>query len=266
MSSAVPYRGTTGRDLLRWSICFITILSLHGAVAAAMLMKTPEGDTFDTTTSVDVDFTTDAFRDAQARDIAPGEEQMQTDVAPPPMEKAELKAEAKVEPVKDPLPTPDEPTPLPPLPAMAEPEVTLDTAAPKEQKKKEEKKEDDAETLPNAAPPVIAASATTAPTAVAARTALLVSWKRQLALHLQRNKRYPPEAHARREHGTAKVSFVVDRQGHVVSSTIVKGSGSDALDRETLALLQRAQPLPIPPSDVGGAQFAFSVPILFELK
>jgi protein TonB len=229
-------------------------------------MRPVEGDTFNSTVAVDVDFTTESFKDAQARDIAPGEEQMQTDAAPPPMEKAELKAEAKVDPVKDPLPTPDEPTPTPPLPAMDEPEVALDTAAPKEQKKEEEKKEDDAEKVPNAAPPVVAASATTAPTASAARTALLVSWKRRLALHLQRNKRYPPEAHSKREHGIVKVSFVVDRQGNIMSSTIAKSSGSDALDRETLALLQRAQPLPTPPSDVGGTQFAFSVPILFELK
>jgi protein TonB len=266
MSGSAPYRHTSGRDLLRWTISFVAILSLHGGVAAALLMKPVEGDTFDTTVAVDVDFTTESFKDSEARDIAPGEEQMQTDAAPPPMEKAELKAEAKVEPVKDPLPTPDEPTPLPPLPAMEEPEVALDTVAPKEQKKEEEKKEDDAEKVPNAAPPVVAASATTAPTASAARTALLVSWKRRLALHLQRNKRYPPEAHAKREYGVAKVSFVVDRQGNIVSSTIAKSSGSDALDRETLALLQRAQPLPTPPPDVGGAQFAFSVPILFELK
>jgi len=229
-------------------------------------MKPVEGDTFDSTIAVDVDFTTESIRDAQARDVAPGEEQIQTDAAPPPMEKAELKAEAKVEPVKEPLRAPDEPTPLPPLPAIAEPEVALDTVAPKEQKKEEEKKEDEAETLPNAAPPVVAASATTAPTASAARTALMVSWKRRLALHLQRNKRYPPEAHTKREHGIVKVSFVVDRQGHIMSSTIAKSSGSNALDRETLALLQRAQPLPTPPSDVGGSQFAFSVPILFELK
>ncbi len=266
MSEPVPYRGATGRDVLRWSVCFVAILSLHGAVAATLLMRPVEGDTFNSTVAVDVDFTTESFKDAQARDIAPGEEQMQTDAAPPPMEKAELKAEAKVDPVKDPLPTPDEPTPTPPLPAMDEPEVALDTAAPKEQKKEEEKKEDDAEKVPNAAPPVVAASATTAPTASAARTALLVSWKRRLALHLQRNKRYPPEAHSKREHGIVKVSFVVDRQGNIMSSTIAKSSGSDALDRETLALLQRAQPLPTPPSDVGGTQFAFSVPILFELK
>ena len=62
------------------------------------------------------------------------------------------------------------------------------------------------------------------------------------------------------------MSFVVDRHGQVVSSKIVKGSGSDALDRETLELLQRAQPLPEPPNDVGGTQFAFTMPILFEFR
>lgn len=112
----------------------------------------------------------------------------------------------------------------------------------------------------------MSASATTAPTAAASRKAELVSWKRRLALHLQRNKRYPHQAQVRRESGVARVSFVVDRHGHIVSSKIVKGSGSPALDQETLELLQRAQPLPTPPSDIGGAQFAFTVPILFELK
>lgn len=251
MSTPTPYRGATRFDLLRWGICFVTILSLHGAVAAALLMTPAEGDTFDTSTSIEVDFTTDSFRDAEVRDVAPGEEQMQTDEAPPPMEKAELKTEVK-------------PEPEPPLPQVAEPDVALET--PPEQKKEEEEKKDEKEKTPNASPPVVAASSTTAPTAAAARKAMLVSWKRRLALHLQRNKRYPQEAQARREAGTAKVSFVVDRQGRVVSSSIVKGSGSQALDRETLELLQRAQPLPTPPADVGGTQFAFSVPILFELK
>lgn len=266
MSSSAPYRRATRKDLLRWTICFTAILGLHGAVAASLLLKPAEGDTFDSITSVEVDFSTESFKDAQARDVAPGEEQMQTDAAPPPMEKAELKAEAKVEPVKDPLPTPDEPTQQPPLPAMEEPEVALDTAAPPEQKKQEEEKTDDAEKTPNAAPPVVAASVTTAPTASAARTATLVSWKRRIALHLQRHKRYPSEAQAKREHGNAKLAFVVNRHGNIVSSSIVKSTGSDSLDRETLALLERAQPLPTPPGDISGAQFAFSVPIVYELK
>ena len=266
MSASAAYRGTTGRDILRWTICFTAILGLHGAVAATILMQPAEGDTYDDVTAIEVDFTTESFKSAEARDVAPGEEQMQTDAAPPPMEKAEMKAEPEVEPVKDPLPTPDKPLPTPPLPAMAEPEAVLDSAAPPETKKAEEEKKDDAEKTPNSAPPVVAASSTTAPTASAARTARLVSWKRKLALHLQRNKRYPQEAQLKRQAGVAKVTFVVDRQGTVVSSSITQSSGSGALDRETLDMLQRAQPLPTPPSDIGGAQFAFTVPVLFELK
>ena len=252
MSMPKPYRGMSRYDLLRWGICFVAILSLHGAVAAALL-KAPadEGDTYDTTTAIEVDFTTESFHDAVARDVAPGEEQMQTDEAPPPQEKAEVKTEK-------------EPQPEPPLPQVAEPDVALEI--PPEQKKQEEEKKEEKEKTPNAAPPLVAASATTAPTAAAARKAMLVSWKRRLALHLQRCKRYPHEAQVRRESGVAKVAFVVDRQGHVISSSIVKGSGSRALDQETLDLLQRAQPLPTPPSDISGAQFALSVPILFELK
>lgn len=248
----IPYRSATRRDLLHWSICFIAMLSLHGAVAAALLQASAdEGDTFDTVTAIEVDFTTESFRDAEARDVAPGEEQMQTDEAPPPQEKAEVKTEK-------------EPEPEPPLPEVAEPDVALET--PPEQKKQEEEKKEDKEKTPNAAPPLVAASATTAPTAAAARKAQLVSWKRKLARHLQRSKRYPREAQIHRETGTSKVSFVIDRHGHVVSSKIVKGSGSDALDRETLELLQRAQPLPEPPKDVGGTQFAFTMPILFEFR
>jgi periplasmic protein TonB len=263
--SLAHYRETAKRDLLRWGTCFVAILGLHGAVAAALLAAPQaEGDTLDAVTAIDVDFTTESFKDAQARDVAPGEEQQQTDAAPPPMQKAELKAEAKTEPVEQPQPVPDDPAKVPPLPAVEQPEVALQTAPP--ERKKEEDKKDDAEKTPNAAPPVVAASATTAPTLSAARTAQLLSWKRKLALHLQKNKRYPPDAQAKREAGTAKVAFVVDRSGHVLSSSIVQGSGSTALDRETLELLQRAQPLPTPPAEVGGTQFAFAVPILFQLK
>ena len=120
--SLAQYRDTAKRDLLRWGTCFAAILGLHGAVAAALLTAPqPEGDTLDSVTAIDVDFTTESFKDAQARDVAPGEEQQQTDAAPPPMEKAELKAEAKTEPVEQPQPLPDEPAKVPPLPRSSSP-------------------------------------------------------------------------------------------------------------------------------------------------
>lgn len=128
MSASRPYRGITHRDVLRWAVCFIAVLSIHGAVAAALLRApAEEGDTFDTTTAIEVDFTTESFQDAIARDVAPGEEQMQTDEAPPPQEKAEQKVEEK-------------PEPEPPLPQVKDPDVALETP-PEPKKQEEEKKE-----------------------------------------------------------------------------------------------------------------------------
>jgi protein TonB len=248
MTAPVSYGSITRKEALRWSACFAAMLLLHGGIAAALLTKHDEGDVLDTVTAVEVEFTSESFKDAQARDVAPGEEQMQTDVAPPPMEKTEEKSETE--------------TPTPPLPAVENPDVALQT----EPETREEKKEDEAEKNPNAAPPLVSASTTTAPTAAAVRSASAVSWKRRIALHLQRNKRYPAAAQARREHGIARVSFLIDRLGRIVSSTLVESSGSTTLDRETLDLLQRAQPLPTPPTDVAGSQFAFTVPVRFDLK
>lgn len=248
MSMPINYGSVTKKEVLRWSICFAAMLALHGGIAAALLTRQDEGDVLDSINAVEVEFTSKSFKEAPARDVAPGEEQMQTDVAPLPMEKAEQNSETE--------------TPTPPLPVVDNPDVALQT----EPEKREEKKEDETEKNPNAAPPLVSASTTTAPTAAAVHSASAVSWKRKIALHLQRNKRYPAAAQSRREHGIARVAFLIDRLGQVISSTVVQSSGSAALDRETLDLLQRAQPLPVPPTDVPGTQFSFNVPVRFDLQ
>jgi periplasmic protein TonB len=249
MSAPVSYGSVTKKEALRWSICFAAMLLLHGGIVAAALLTKHEddGDVLDTVTAIDVDFSSQAFKDAQARDLPPGEEQMQTDVAPPPMEKAEQKSETE--------------TPTPPLPAVENPDVALQT----EPEKREEKKEDEAEKNPNATPPVVAASATTAPTLAAVRSASVVSWKRQIALQIQRNMRYPTAAEKKREQGVARVAFLMNRLGHVVSSKVIQSSGSAALDQEALDLLQRTQ-LPKPPADVPGNEFPLNIPVRFDLK
>jgi len=46
----------------------------------------------------------------------------------------------------------------------------------------------------------------------------------------------------------------------------VRSSGSNLLDRETLALVERAQPLPPPPPEVSGSQIAVVVPIRYNAR
>jgi protein TonB len=59
------------------------------------------------------------------------------------------------------------------------------------------------------------------------------------------------------------LAFSIDRHGNVVSSRIVKSSGSTVLDAEALDLLKRAAPLPPPPAEIADSELSFVVPIRF---
>ncbi|HEY5348231.1 MAG TPA: TonB family protein [Candidatus Lustribacter sp.] len=87
-----------------------------------------------------------------------------------------------------------------------------------------------------------------------------------LLARLQRFKRYPSFAQFRRQEGVVYLRFTMDRHGKVVSASIDKSSGFDALDQETLALIHRAEPLPPPPPEVPGDPIQLVVPIQFFLK
>jgi protein TonB len=92
------------------------------------------------------------------------------------------------------------------------------------------------------------------------------TWHSEIARILEHNKRYPPDARARRQQGVTEISFRIDRAGHVLESRIVKGSGFPALDAESLDLLQRAQPFPTPPTQLEGDTFSFTVPVSFTIR
>ena len=94
----------------------------------------------------------------------------------------------------------------------------------------------------------------------------LPNWKSALVARLERYKRYPAEAQARGLQGVTQLAFSVDRQGGVHRARILRSSGSSLLDRATLALLARAQPLPPPPPQMSGAQIAIVVPIRYSIR
>jgi protein TonB len=94
----------------------------------------------------------------------------------------------------------------------------------------------------------------------------LPNWKSELVARLERAKRYPSEAQAHGEQGVAQLAFSVDRGGGVHNARIVRSSGSSALDSETLALAERAAPLPPPPPEIAGVQIAISVPIRYNIR
>ena len=99
-----------------------------------------------------------------------------------------------------------------------------------------------------------------APVVVARAVATVATWRSQVLTLLEHNKRaYPVQARDRNEQGMTQFGFRIDSDGHLMSSRIVKSSGSAVLDAETLALLQRAQPYPPPPPEMVGQEQIFQL-------
>lgn len=92
-----------------------------------------------------------------------------------------------------------------------------------------------------------------------------ITWQQRLHAHLERHKRYPRQARRKGKEGRPRVSFTMDRDGKVLSVSLVSSSGTPSLDREAMALVQRAAPLPKPPATVAGVQITLTVPINFSL-
>jgi protein TonB len=90
------------------------------------------------------------------------------------------------------------------------------------------------------------------------------TWRNAVVALLERNKRYP--ADARDARGIAEVTFTLDRTGRVVTSAILTSSGSTALDREAIAMVQRAQPFPPPPTALSGTEIHLRVPVRFNMR
>ncbi len=93
---------------------------------------------------------------------------------------------------------------------------------------------------------------------------LRATWQKELIAHLDRHKRYPAE----RSQKSAEivVSFALDRMGHVLSASIVKGSGDTALDEAALAMVRRSDPVPQPPPVVADEGLNFTLPVIFKVK
>lgn len=96
----------------------------------------------------------------------------------------------------------------------------------------------------------------------------VADWSSRVLAHLGRYKRYPPQAARQRLEGVAQIRVTLDRQGRVLSVTLFASSGVASLDQESIALPQRAQPLPAPPAEVVGekAQLAITIPISYDLR
>jgi TonB family protein len=54
--------------------------------------------------------------------------------------------------------------------------------------------------------------------------------------------------------------------GHVLSSSIIKGSGDKAFDEAALAMVRKSDPVPPPPPRVADEGLSFTLPVIFKVK
>jgi protein TonB len=267
---------------LLWTAAAVVVVAAHlGLIAAAMRWYRHEEPAGSATPAIMVDMApVSAAPDVQPQDDAPGPAMQQADapaqpppepmrqsivedqIAPtspvetpaveaPPEQKQELAAAPQPEPVQ--LPPPD-----PPEPAVEDRKPDLSEVR---------EKPSDAPPAPLSTAPAPAArqGETASPVAGASATAM-VRYNQMIAARLQRFRRYPVAARAAHQQGVARVLFTLDRTGHLISSRLTQSTGFAALDAETLAVLQRAQPFPPFPSGKPGASASFDVPITFDLQ
>lgn len=189
--------------------------------------------------------------DTKPTDLPPGPQQMQAQPEPEPeppkpIEKVELPPEPKAEPL---LAVPPPPRPIE-KPKDKQPKQTHASLA----------------SAPSPAEHKAERAAAPAPGASARESNAVPNWKSLLVATLERNKRYPYEAQERGEHGVAQLAFSIDRRGGVHHARILHSSGSSLLDGETLAMVERAAPLPPPPPEVIGTEIQISVPIRYNIR
>jgi periplasmic protein TonB len=250
-------------DVFRWSVAAVVVLAAHLGIAAAYLALRPEPGDRAQAPVIAVEFAPAPAEPPPAVEAAP--EMVPSppvdELEPPPQPLSPPETQAMVAP----LPPAEQPAVEMPPPVPMEPPKQSPARAPEQQRpvKSVHEPPKKSATATRAQPTRVATAPTSGAAAIGAREAH-ASWLSELAAHLARYKRYPAEAEARHNTGTVRLSFTMDRGGRVVSRHIEGSSGSGLLDQEALSMVERAQPLPVPPG-MPQTRITLTVPIRFSL-
>lgn len=258
--------------LVRWLISLLIVIGLHIGLATALIIgwapSPPNIQEAPAAIMVELSPLIEAPNNTPQEDPAPVTQEVSnpTPTEPEPIDEPEPMPEPPVEtpkpklvinkpkpkPIKKPIEKPME------KPIEKPKEITNDTQPKADATSK-------ASAASNNVSDRVAAPETTASTGPSKAQ---ITWQSRLFAHIARYKRYPLMARNKRQQGTVSVNFTIDAQGKVSNKRIVKSSGYALLDQEVMDLLDRAQPLPLPPADVlnGKTARAITIPINFNLK
>jgi protein TonB len=174
-------------------------------------------------------------------DLPPGPLQMQAEPEPQPKNLID-KIEA--------LPAPD-----------AELQITPPKPTEKPKDKKPKQKHASLASAPSPTEKRAERAAAPMPGASSHNPEALLNWKSLLVAQIERHKQFSGT-----DRGIAQIAFTVDRSGGVHHARVAASSGSSVLDRDAIAWLERAQPLPPPPAEVAGAMIPITVPLRYNYR
>jgi len=255
----------------RWSLCLAVAICFHAIAAAALLASwdaMPEEVANSPVITIELALLPVAPEQKPSdAALGPQESNAQPRSQPvKPVESIEPPQQSKIEQ----KPEPPKPIAIAELPRQpqAEEQAVIPLPKPPEQPIEEKPRSPQASlaSTPAHAERRAARAAAPAPGAPSRDANAVPNWKSLLVATLERNKRYPEEAESRGERGTAELAFNVDRHGRVHHARIMHSSGSGLLDRATLAMLERAAPLPPPPPEIAGAEIPIVVPIRYDVR
>jgi protein TonB len=239
--NAVALHFPEHRGVARWAFAAFVVGLAHAAIIAVIavwyLRSPPAPNIIPAIAITYAPFDSTAQAPEDQRAI--GTPQDQIDAPPPEPPKLEKTIEP-MEPIEKLLPSPPQPA-----------EVTLPKPAEQAKEKPVEQR-----------PPQEARVARAKNDALqVASIAASSAYNALVAGHL---RKFIRAGAARFGSGKTQVEFVLDREGRVLNSKIDKSSGNAALDREALAIIDRANPFPPFPAMKLGERDSFNAPIEFQ--
>jgi protein TonB len=261
-SSAKGNESGYGKVWLRWSACGLIALTMHAAIVLAIASHSGDSDLQTGASVVMMELAPiSAAPPASLANLAPGPQQAEAE---------QVKQETRTD-QRDAEQIPELPREPDPVVALQSGATVLKEQTPqtesRESREAETKEEIHQEAAIATAPPSAVLTdvrpAAPAPGQIERPTSTaLLTWERSMVMQLERHKRYPSQAQG--EQGVAILSFTVDHQGHLLSSRIVRSSGSAILDTAALAMLSRAEPFPAPPPGIADELLSVTVPVRYS--
>jgi protein TonB len=256
---------STSREIALWTVSAVAVLAAHAGIVGAFAKWSDASESGGAASAILVEMApiaTEAAAEHANLPIAPPQE-VQTEPEPKPEQQTEEKIEP--EPEQEPeqklaelKPVVEPPPPLPPTPPVAA-EITLPPEVKEEKKPPPPKKKVAIQTAPERADKVAPRQRSQAGSASISPNVMHSYAANVLRPHIMRH------ISSARLHGIVTVTFTTTRQGRLTSRHVSRSSGQSELDSAALATLQRAQPFPPPPPELGTqSTFNFSVPLRYN--